>query len=136
MDRAVGLFRDILDFKLEWRVPKAGGNELSALLGIPEMAAELAYLINESNGVGIEISNLMNPPMDDSPCKFGNIGTCCFSLSVNNLDGLYTRFTKEGWTPISPCQELKPPGGIAARAFCVRLEPGVLLELIEEGGNS
>ncbi len=132
LDRAVGLFRDVLGFELQWRVPKAGGRVLESLLGVPGIQAELAFLSDGATRVGVELSRLMAPESTDPPRDFGAPGTMALSLSVRDLDALHQRLTRLGWSPLSPCLDLKPPGGPPARAFCVPLEPGVLLELIEE----
>jgi catechol 2,3-dioxygenase-like lactoylglutathione lyase family enzyme len=131
MDRAIRLFRDILGFNLSWRVERARGRVLSSLLGIREVEAELAYLESGSKGTAVEISRLIRPAMEDSPNDFGNAGTCSFGLCVDNLEELHVRLAREGWTPLSSCLDLNPPGGSPARAFCVRIESGVLLELLE-----
>lgn len=133
LERALRLFQDVLGFDLIWRIPRAGGRVLSTLLGIPHMEAELAYLSDEKSRVGLELSRRIHSPEDALAPLFGDPGTFAVSLSVKNLDRLHQRLSKGGWKPLSPCLELKPPKGAPARAFCVPVEPGVLLELIEEG---
>jgi catechol 2,3-dioxygenase-like lactoylglutathione lyase family enzyme len=133
LERAVRLFRDVLGFELVWRVPRAGGRVLSTLLGIPRMEAELAYLSDSKSGVGLELARRFHGSEDDAPSRFGALGTVSVSLLVRDLDGLHRRLSEGGWIPLSPCQDLRPPQGPPARAFCVPVEPGVLLELIEEG---
>jgi len=132
LERSVRLFRDVLGFELIWRVPKAGGRVLSTLLGIPRMEAELAYLSDRKSGVDLELAHRISSFPDDAPTPFGALGTVTVSLSVEDLDGLHRRLSEGGWAPLSPCLDLKPPDGGAARAFCVPVEPGVLLELMEE----
>ena len=138
MDRAISLFRDILGFNLLWRVPKAGGGLLSTLLGVPGIEAELACLAGHGNGVALELSRLIHPVTSDLPVSFGALGTVALSLTVRDLDLLHQRLSGGGWAPLSPCLNLKPPQGKPVRAFCVHVEPGVLLELIEEvaGGDA
>ncbi|MCF8062908.1 MAG: hypothetical protein K9M82_10365, partial [Deltaproteobacteria bacterium] len=81
---------------------------------------------------------LIHPLRSEAPVLFGSLGTVALTLSVGDLDRMHRRLSEEGWIPLSPCLDLKPPGGKPVRAFCVPVEPGVLLELIEEerGGPS
>jgi len=132
MDRAVRLFRDVLGFELHWRVPKAGGRLLSTLLGVPGIQAELAYLAGEEGGTAVELSRLIQPPQSGGPVPFGDLGTVALTLRVRDLDRLHRSLSDGGWVPLSPCLDLEPPQGNPVRAFCVPVEPGVLLELIEE----
>lgn len=132
MDRALHLFKDILGFELLWRVPSAGGRKLSALLGIPDMEAELAYLQRSTNDVAIELSRLIRPTMDTPPVQFGGVGTIGLSLIVEDLDGLHRRLSEEGLTPLTPCMEMRSPEGVLIRVFCFRTEEGVTIELIEQ----
>ena len=131
MDRSLKLFRDILGFTLAWRRDRIKGGVLSRLLGIERMEADVAYLEIGPKRTGVEISRLLHPVMEDAPRDFGSAGTCSFGLRVDNLDELHARLAQEGWPPLSPCLDLNPPGEGTARAFCVKIEPGVLLELIE-----
>jgi catechol 2,3-dioxygenase-like lactoylglutathione lyase family enzyme len=136
MDRAVRLFRDVLGFELQWRVPSAGGRLLSTLLGIPGIQAELAYLASEEGGAAVELSRLIHPARGDAPALFGSLGTVALTVRVTDLDIAHRRLSEGGWTPLSPCLDLTPPQGDPVRAFCVPVEPGVLLELIEERGGA
>ena len=61
MERTIFLFQDILGFKLTWHIPAAKGKKLSALMGIPDLECELAYLTSADNDVAIELSRLINP---------------------------------------------------------------------------
>jgi len=136
MDRALHLFKDILGFELLWRVSPVGGRKLSALLGIPDMKAELAYLQGRSGGVGVELVRLIRPTMDESPIRFGKAGMLGLSLVVEDLNGLHQRLTEEGWTPFTPCMQIRTPQGDPVRVFCFRTEEGLTLELIEEVASS
>jgi catechol 2,3-dioxygenase-like lactoylglutathione lyase family enzyme len=132
MDRAVRLFRDVLGFELQWRVSKAGGRLLSTLLGVPGIQVELAYLASEEGGTAVELSRLIQPPRSGDPVPFGALGTVALTLRVRGLDRLHRSLSDGGWGPLSSCLDLEPPRGNPVRAFCVPVEPGVLLELIEE----
>jgi len=132
MDRAVRLFRDVLGFEVQWRVHKAGGRLLSTLLGVPGIQAELAYLAGEEGGVALELSRLIHPDRCEPPAPFGALGTVALTLRVRNLDHLHRSLSDGGWAPLSPCLDIEPPQGNPVRAFCVPVEPGLLLELIEE----
>lgn len=132
MERAIHLFQDILGFELSWHIPEAKGKELSALLGIEHMKAELAYLKNNGNGVSIELSRLIHPDIKTPDVRFGNIGTVGISIAVQNMDHLHMRLDEEGWTPFSPCINLRTPEGEKTRAFCFAMEKGTIVELIEK----
>ena len=131
MDRGLYLFGDILGFELLWRVPKVGGQRLSALLGIPNMEVELAYLQSSADSVAIELSRLIHPLMEVSPVSFGHVGTIGLSLVVEDLDGLHQRLTKEGWNALTPCLPMCSPEGDNIRGFCIRVEDSLTLEFIE-----
>ena len=135
MDRSIYLFRDILGFEISWRIPKVGGKKLSALLGIPDMVAELTYLRSRSDGVAIELCRLIHPAVDQSQVQFGGPGTVGLSLTVDDLDGLHRRLSEEGWTPFTACTNMRSPEGDAIRLFCLKTEDGLLLELIEQRKN-
>lgn len=132
MEQTIFLFRDILGFTLSWHIPVAKGKKLSSLLGIPDLECELAYLTSHDNGVGIELSRLINPIIEASKSRFGNAGTTGLSLDVQNLDKLYNRLKKEGWHPLSQPLELQSPDGDKIRAFCIRIEYCMALEFIEQ----
>ena len=132
LDRAVRLFCDVLGFEVQWRVPKAGGRLLSTLLGVPGIQAELAYLAGEEGDTAVELSRLIQPQRGEAPAPFGGPGTVALTLRVRDLDRLHQSLSDGGWVPLSPCLDLEPPGENPVRAFCVPVEPGVLLELIEE----
>lgn len=136
MDRSLNLFKDILGFKLVWRVLKAGGQKLSELLGIADMEADLAYLRSQPNGVGVELSHLIRPALDVPPVPFGSVGTVGLSLLVENLDDLHHRLAKGGWNPLAPCTPMVNPDGDPIRVFCIRVEGSLTLEFIELNGAS
>lgn len=131
MERTIFLFRDILGFRLTWHIPTAKGKKLSALMGIPDLECELAYLTSADNDVAIELSRLINPVIKTSKVRFGNTGTNGLSLDVQNLDKLHKRLQKEGWSPLSRCLALQNPDGDKIRAFCIRIEHCITLEFIE-----
>lgn len=132
MDRVIHLFHNILGFELAWRIPEARGRILSKLLGIENMAAELAYLTSSENGVSVELARLMHPKLNPSNTSFGNIGSAGISIAVQELDYLYARLSEEGWNPLSRCLDLKTPDGDIVRAFCIRIENSLTIEFIEE----
>ncbi|MCP4023773.1 MAG: hypothetical protein GY729_18160 [Desulfobacteraceae bacterium] len=132
MDQAIYLFKDILGFELLWHIPIAKGKKLSALLGIRNMAAELAYLSSRENSVAIELAQLKHPVMNSSNACFGNLGTAALSIAVQDLEILHTRLSKEGFSPITHCLDLKTPEGDNIRVFCIRMENCLTLEFIEQ----
>ncbi|MCP4719517.1 MAG: hypothetical protein GY860_08685 [Desulfobacteraceae bacterium] len=132
MERTMFLFQDILGFKLAWHIPMAKGKKISALLGIPDLECELAYLTSPDTDVGIELSRLISPVIKTSKAFFGNAGTIGLSLEVQDLDKLHKRLNKEGWHPLSPCLELQSPESNKIKVFCVRIENYMTLEFIEK----
>lgn len=136
MERTIFLFQDILGFKLTWHIPAAKGKKLSALLGIPDLECELAYLTSPDNDVAIELSRLINPVIKTSKVRFGNAGTIGLSIEVQNLDKLHKRLNKEGWSPLSLCLEMQSPDVDKIRVFCIRIEHCMTLEFIEQTNTS
>ncbi len=132
MNRALYLFNNILGFELAWHIEEAKGKTLSDLLGIKNMVAEIAYLSSKTNRVSIELSRMIHPVLETSNSGFGHPGTVGLSVSVHDLDSLHERLGLEGWTPLSRCLDLKPPGGPESRGFCIKIEDSLLLEFIEK----
>ena len=132
MDRAIHLFRDILGFEMSWHIPEAGGKQLSALLGIEDMKAELAYLKSGSDGISIELARLIRPVVAPQGIRFGSIGTMGVSIAVPDVDSLYDRLNEEGWIPLTRCLSIRSPDGGNLRVFCIRLENCLTLEFMEQ----
>jgi catechol 2,3-dioxygenase-like lactoylglutathione lyase family enzyme len=131
MDRSRLLFEDILGFKIVWHTQSAGGKRLSALLGIPELEVELVYLRSMEGDVAVELSRLIYPPLDALPVQFGGPGSTSLCLNVRNVDHLHKRVGAAGWSPLSDCLDMRSPEGDSIRAFCFRIEDGLVLELVE-----
>jgi len=132
MDRSLHLFRDILGFDLIWRKEKVGGHQLSALVGIPEFEVELLFLQRQAgNGVGIELARMILPAMEKNSAKLADMANVGLCLGVEDLDGIHTRLTNEGWTPFTPCMDFATPDGDSVRGFCFRTDEGMNVELIE-----
>ena len=132
MDRSLHLFQDLLGFRLQWRLPSVGGRKLSALLGIPKIEAEMAYLQNQDSPVALELVRLIHPSSEPAPESYTQPGRVLISLQVRDLDGLCKRLEKEGWKPFTPGIEMSTPQGTPARLCCFRTEEGITIELIEE----
>lgn len=131
LNRTIYLFRDILGFKLRWRLPKVSGKKFSQLFAIPDLEMELAYLQDQSNKIGLELSRLIRPVKEIKSIPVGSPGTMGLSLMVEDLEGLHRRLTEEGWVPFSPPIEMVSPEGDPLRLFCFQTEEGLTLELIE-----
>lgn len=132
MDRAIHLLRDILGFELLWHIPEAGGKQLSALLGIKDMRAELAYLKSGSDGISIELARLIHPVVMPQDIRFGSIGTMGVSMAVPDVGSLYDRLNEEGWAPLTRCLSIQGPDGGKMQIFCIRLENCLTLEFMEQ----
>lgn len=130
MDRAIHLFRDILGFELIWRISKVGGQQLSALVGIPIMKTELAYLRSSTDEVAVELARLIQPTFEGNAVCFGMPGTAGLRLVADDLDRLHQRLTQEGWNPLTPCLPMLSPEGENIRVFCIRVEDRLTLEFI------
>lgn len=136
MERSLTLFADHLGFKPAWRLPQLKGKKISALLGIPGMEAEVAYLTSPTNGVAIELTYLQKPRMDCQSVHFGTLGSVGLSLFVAEIEALYGRLSKKGWLPLSPIMDLQSPDGLPIRAFCIKTDEGVVIELIGSSASS
>jgi catechol 2,3-dioxygenase-like lactoylglutathione lyase family enzyme len=132
MDRALHLFRDILGFELLWRKVPVGGRKLSALVDIPDIELELAFLQGRPGGVAVELARMIRPTLGEPQAKIEGPGTSGLCLMVKDLDGVHQRLTEEGWSPFTACMEMMTPEGDPIRAFCFRTDEGMNVELIEE----
>ncbi|MCG6879265.1 MAG: VOC family protein [Deltaproteobacteria bacterium] len=135
MDRSLYLFQDILGLMAVWHVPEIKGNRMSALLGIPDIRMEIAYLRNGSEGAAVELCRVIHPVAEKGPQPFGSPGTLSLSLRVKDLDRLHDRLTQEGWPPFSPCLEMSDPEGHPVRLFCFPVEEGTVVELFEKSSR-
>ncbi|MBI5585363.1 MAG: VOC family protein [Deltaproteobacteria bacterium] len=131
VQRSLRLFRDILGLKLLWQAP-VGGRKLAALMGLPEVEAELFYLQNEAGGPALELIRLIRPERSEIPPLLGSRGSVTLSLQVKEIESLHRRLQEEGWTPHSSCLQLFTPQGQAVKLFSLRTEEGLSLEFIEE----
>ena len=132
MDRARFLFQDILGFESAWHAPMVKGNRMAALLGIPEVKMEITYLRNREDDVAVELCRMIHPAAKKQSIPFGSPGITSLSLEVVNLDQLHQRLSREGWTPFSPCLDMRDPEGHPVRLFCFSIEEGMVVELIEK----
>ena len=131
MEKMLRLFQNCLDFQLEWRLPRAGGPKLSAVIGLPEMEAEIAYLHAQPKRTAVELVRLIRPSMGKMSAAVGLPGTVILSLFVEDLDNLNAKLKEEGWIPVTVPAEMRTPEGEAIRVCCLRIEEGLSLELFE-----
>jgi catechol 2,3-dioxygenase-like lactoylglutathione lyase family enzyme len=136
LERSLTLFKDHLGFELAWRLPQLKGKKLSELLGIPGMEADVTYLTSPTNGVAIELTCLQKPRMEYQSVHFGMLGSVGLSLFVEEIEDLYGRLSRKGWLPLSPIMDLQSPDGIPIRAFCIKTDEGVVIELIGPSASS
>jgi len=135
MDRARYLFQDILGLKVVWHAPEIMGNRMAALLGIPDIRMEIAYLQNTTEDAAVELCRVIHPVAEKGSQPFGSPGTVSLSFRVKDLDGLHDRLGREGWTPFSPCLEMSDPEGHPVRLFCFPVEEGTVAELFEKSSR-
>jgi catechol 2,3-dioxygenase-like lactoylglutathione lyase family enzyme len=128
MGRSIRLFHDILGFDQLWRLPKVGGKKLSAVMGLPEMQAEIAYLQKQAGETAVELVRLL----DGSPAPGGRAGGVGLSLAVEDLSGLHRKLVEEGWKPFTEPVKMLGPDGREIEMFCFRTEEGLLVELFEK----
>jgi catechol 2,3-dioxygenase-like lactoylglutathione lyase family enzyme len=131
MEKTLRLFQKCLDFQLEWRLPRAGGPKLSAVIGLPEMEAEIAYLHARPKKTAVELVRLIHPSRKEMNGAFGVPGTAILSLLVEDMDSLTAKLNEEGWVPLTVPLEMRTPEGEPIRVCCVRIEDGLSLELFE-----
>lgn len=130
LKRALHLFQDILELEMIWHAPVVKGKRMDALLGVPNVQMEMAYLKSRFSETAVELCRMMNLGEEAKP-SFGSPGTASLSLQVQNLDQMHRRLTKEGWKPISDPLEMRDPEGNPVRLFCFRADEGLTLELLE-----
>ncbi len=70
---------------------------------------EIAYLQNKPGGVAVELCRTIHPVAKKQSIFFGSPGIMSLSLEVENLDQLHQRLSREGWTPFSPCLDIRDP---------------------------
>jgi len=136
IERSLHLFRDLLGFDLVWGIGRVGGRKMSALVGIPDLEAEMAYLQNNPSSVAVELLHVVGPPMTHDPVRSTQPGRVGLSLVVDNLDEIHRRLTEEGWPPFTPCMDIISPEGKSVRVFCFRTEDGLTIELIEDSTDA
>ena len=105
---------------------------MAALLGIPDIKMEIAYLQNGAGSVAVELCRVLHPAVEKQAANFGSPGVMSLSLQVKDLDLLHARLTREGWTPFSSCLDMSDPEGHPIRLFCFPVENGMVVELIEK----
>jgi catechol 2,3-dioxygenase-like lactoylglutathione lyase family enzyme len=125
MDRSLLLYRDILGLDLKWRLPEVGGRKMSAVFGVPEMKAEMAYLAPVNGGVAVELVKMIQP---DANARSDGTG---LSLRVEQLDVVYGKLREHDWQPFTEPVDMLSPEGEAIRMFCFRSDEGLLIELLE-----
>lgn len=131
MEKTLRLFQNCLGFQLEWRLPRAGGPKLSAVIGLPEMEAEIAYLHARPKKTAVELVRLIRPSVGRMGATVGVPGTGILSLLVEDLDSLNAKLKEEGWIPVTVPVEMRTPEGEPIRVCCLRIEDGLSLELFE-----
>lgn len=136
MERALHLFRNLLSFELVWRAAPIGGRKLSAVLGIPNIKAELAFLRSRPDSVAVELVHMIQPSGGKKAVSFSAPGTVVLTLIVEDLQFLHQRLTEEGWAPLTSCVEMRTPEGDPVRVFCFRTQEGITIELIEQDSFS
>ncbi len=90
VNRSLHLFRDILGLKLLWQAP-VGGRMMAALMGLPEVEAELYYLQSENGGPALELIRLIRPDRSEIPPLLGSRGSVILSLQVKEIESLHQR---------------------------------------------
>ena len=85
VNRSLHLFRDILGLQLLWQAP-VGGRKMAALMGLPEVQAELFYLQMENGGPALELIRLIHPVRSEIPPLLGSRGSVTLSLQVKEIE--------------------------------------------------
>lgn len=135
MTRSLYLFEHLLGFTLIWRLPKAGGKEMSRALGIANMEAEMAFLQAPDKGPALELVRFLNEdPLPEEGFRREN-PTFGFSVAVDDLDRLHERLGREGWPPLSEPMVMPTPEGKPTRIFCIRNDEGLIVEFVEQGDS-
>lgn len=134
MDRALHVFQDLFGFRLAWRAPRIDGAKLSSVLGMPNMQAEIAYLVQDPTGVAVELIRLLDDSNESAPVPSDTGNGVVLSLAAEDLEGLHRRLTEGGWKPFTPIVRMPAPDGNKMNMFCFRLEEGLTIELIRLEG--
>jgi catechol 2,3-dioxygenase-like lactoylglutathione lyase family enzyme len=131
IDRSITLYHDFLGFEVEWRVGPIGGRKMSAIIGIPKLETEIAYL-KSSLGPALELLQLGSPEYSEMDAlDFGMPGSVGVSIQVMDIENLHRRFSKSDWEPLTSCQQVNTPAGESMKVFCIRTDEGVVIELLE-----
>ena len=86
---------------------------MAALMGLPEVQAELFYLEMENGGPALELIRLTHPVRREIPPPLDSRGSITLSLQVKEIESLHQRLKEEGRDPNTPCQQLYTPQGQA-----------------------
>jgi catechol 2,3-dioxygenase-like lactoylglutathione lyase family enzyme len=131
LEKALGLFQGILGLELKWRLPEVGGRRMSAVLGLENMKAEMAYLTDDSDQAAVELVRLFidPPPSPRQGITYSGTG---LSLTVENLEKIHDLLTAAGFSPFTRPVDMLSPEGQPIKMFCFRTEEGLLIELFEK----
>jgi len=126
MDRALAFYRDLLGFKVDWDMDHCSGEQLSQVVGLPDMDAHIVML--KGYGTRLELFKYYNPAGEDQgPKRQCDFGLTHFALSVTGIQRIYDQLSRAGVEFNCPPQNLRP----GVWATYLKDPEGVTIELVE-----
>jgi len=126
MDKALGFYRDLLGFTVDWDMDHRSGEPLSRVVGLE--AADARVVMLKGHGLRLELFHYYHPRgRDPGPRRQCDFGLTHFALQVKDVDQVYRRLSAAGVEFNCPPQVLRP----GAKATYLRDPEGVTIELIQ-----
>jgi catechol 2,3-dioxygenase-like lactoylglutathione lyase family enzyme len=131
LERSIEFYQEYLGFEVRKIMLESGEciNNFSALEGVN---VKTVKMVGRNNSGMIELLHYLSHPNSEEQqlnYPITNIGCSHFALTVDDLDSLYERLTKNG-TPFNYPVQISPDGNVKI-AFC-RDPDGTLIELVQD----
>ncbi|MBW1936263.1 MAG: VOC family protein [Deltaproteobacteria bacterium] len=107
MDRALGFYRDLLGFEVDWERDHYSGEAFSKVVGLPGADARVVML--KGYGGRVELFHYYSHEGEDRGSKKQcDTGITHMAFNVKNVQELYERLSKAGVEFNCPPQNLRP----------------------------
>lgn len=132
IESSLKFYRDTLGFE-ELRVSERKDlPSYDIILGYDNVHIITALLRHPVNEFILELIQYINPPSAPREQRNHFVGSAHCAFEVEDVDGLYERFTAAGYTSINPPTDVIRDGVTVARAMYGLDPDGISIELFEE----
>jgi catechol 2,3-dioxygenase-like lactoylglutathione lyase family enzyme len=126
MERALGFYRDLLGFEVDWERESYTGEMFGKVVGLQGAGARVVML--KGYGARVELFKYHTPSGEESGAKRQcDFGLTHFALTVKDIHTLYERFSRAGVHFNCPPQNLRP----GVWATYMKDPEGVTIELVQ-----